>query len=203
MQKKYQIPFVSSNVKFADSEKHFLKPFLIKEKNINGQKIKLGFLGVTMATNNLVPIVDDEPILIATDPIVAAQETVEALKKNCDVIIALSHLGFSDSKNLAKKVPEIDIIISGHGYSVRTSPLKINSTSIVQGKNKGQNLNLLTVQFNSKNEIDSQIGRVIILNENFNNDSEFNKLISEYRDARRVVLTEMRAKHNKPKSPAP
>ena len=65
--------------------------------------------------------------LVFKDPIEAAKETVEKIKKNEDVdmIACVSHSGTwedegkSEDEILAKEVPDIDLIISGHTHAVR------------------------------------------------------------------------------------
>ena len=67
----------------------------------------------------------------------AAKKTVAALEKEgCDIIIALSHSGISsvdagEDIELAKAVPGIDLIISGHTHSTVTEPVMIGSTALV------------------------------------------------------------------------
>ena len=69
--------------------------------------------------------------LLFKDPSEAARETVEEIKKNEDVdmIACVSHSGtwedekVSEDEILAKNVPDIDLIVSGHTHTVdRTNP---------------------------------------------------------------------------------
>ena len=67
----------------------------------------------------------------------AAKKTAAKLEaEGCDVIIALSHSGISSADSgedfdLAKEVPSIDLIISGHTHSTLTEPATVGSTVIV------------------------------------------------------------------------
>lgn len=73
------------------------------------------------------------------DPIEAVKETVERIKKTeaVDMIICLSHSGTweeeskSEDELLAKAVPELDLIISGHTHSILNKPIIHAHTAIV------------------------------------------------------------------------
>ena len=74
------------------------------------------------------------------DPIEACKKTVEKIKQNedADMIVLLSHCGTSQSNPkksedviLAKEVPDIDVIISGHSHSVTPEPIIVKNTTIL------------------------------------------------------------------------
>ena len=73
------------------------------------------------------------------DPIECSKKTVEKIKANEDVdmIVCLSHCGISSNPKksedeiLAKKVPDIDVIISGHSHSVLEEPIIVKNTIIM------------------------------------------------------------------------
>src|SRR5690606_35286130 len=67
------------------------------------------------------------------DPVGVSREMVELLKgKKCDLIICLSHLGFSfksqkiDDKKLAAQVEGIDLIIGGHTHTFLDHPIEVS-----------------------------------------------------------------------------
>ncbi len=70
------------------------------------------------------------------DPIQAAKDTVSRIKanENADIIIALSHSGtskkYSEDEELAKNVPDIDLIISAHTHTVLFQPIISGHTAI-------------------------------------------------------------------------
>ncbi|MEG1776784.1 MAG: bifunctional UDP-sugar hydrolase/5'-nucleotidase [Clostridia bacterium] len=82
-----------------------------------------------------------------TNQIDAAKQTVAQLQaQSADLILCLSHSGTwrnpnqSEDELLAKAVPEIDVIISGHTHSVLTAPIVHGSTFIVSAGEYCQNL---------------------------------------------------------------
>lgn len=78
-------------------------------------------------------------VLSFKDPIEAVKETVEEIQKNetVDMIVCVSHSGTwedeskSEDELLAKAVPELDLIVSGHTHSILEEPIIHGNTAIV------------------------------------------------------------------------
>lgn len=83
----------------------------------------------------------------------AAAETVKEIreKEDADMIICLSHSGInadeskSEDEILAKSVPGIDLIISGHTHTLLTEPIRHGDTYIVSAGEYGKYLGSLTL----------------------------------------------------------
>ena len=56
-------------------------------------------------------------------PIAAAQELVPRLRREADVVIALTHLGVADDRKLVERVPGIDVVIGGHSHTPLFEPV--------------------------------------------------------------------------------
>lgn len=92
--------------------------------------------------------------LLFRDPVEAAKETVKEIKENEDVdmIVCVSHSGTwedeskSEDEILAKNVPEIDLIISGHTHSELAAPIQHGDTYIVSCGEYGRNLGTLSMK---------------------------------------------------------
>ncbi len=77
--------------------------------------------------------------LVFRDPVEAVKETVADIKasEKADLIICVSHSGTwedaskSEDEILAKEVPELDLIVSGHTHSTLSEPIVHGDTSIV------------------------------------------------------------------------
>ncbi|WP_066192534.1 bifunctional metallophosphatase/5'-nucleotidase [Gracilibacillus timonensis] len=63
-----------------------------------------------------------------TSPYDYLAEHIQALKKDCDVLIFLSHLGLSDDEMIAEKYPEIDVIIGGHTHHLLKNGKEVNQS---------------------------------------------------------------------------
>lgn len=91
--------------------------------------------------------------LLFKDPSEAARETVEEIKKNEDVdmIACVSHSGtwedekVSEDEILAKNVPDIDLIVSGHTHTQLAEPILQGDTCIVSCGEYGKNLGTLSM----------------------------------------------------------
>ena len=91
--------------------------------------------------------------LVFKDPVEAAKETVEEIKKNEDVdmIACVSHSGTwpdedkSEDEILAKEVPDIDLIISGHTHTQLDEPIQHGDTYVVSCGEYGRNLGTISM----------------------------------------------------------
>ena len=75
-------------------------------------------------------------------------------KERVDLIVCLSHSGLeggmkSEDVTLAKEVPGIDIIISGHSHTKLLKPITVNNTIIVQAWAYGKHVGVLDVTVGS------------------------------------------------------
>lgn len=93
-------------------------------------------------------------VLTIKDQVEAVQETVEEIKKNeeVDMIVCVSHSGTSEDEDksedeiLAKEVPELDLIISGHTHTELEEPIVHGDTYIVSCGEYGENLGSLSMR---------------------------------------------------------
>ena len=91
------------------------------------------------------------------DPVEAVKKTVEEIKKNeeADIIACVSHGGTwedeskSEDELLAKAVPDLDLIISGHTHSELQEAIRHGNTYIVSCGEYGRNLGSLSMTQNS------------------------------------------------------
>ena len=102
--------------------------------NING--IKIGVFGLGIELEGLVEKKLYKGVKYL-NPIEISKDISDDLKynHNCDLIICLSHLGFSYSKDknimcdliLAKQTKNIDLIIGGHTHTFLDEPVKVKN----------------------------------------------------------------------------
>lgn len=91
--------------------------------------------------------------LIFKDPVTSVKETVEKIQTNEDVdmIICVSHSGTwededkSEDEILAKSVPELDLILSGHTHTKLEEPIVHGDTYIVSAGEYGKYLGQLSM----------------------------------------------------------
>ncbi len=142
LQKKSKIPFISANLKDKKTGKPIFEPYLIKD--IDG--LRVGIIGIL--TPNIHPNIQKEmKNSFVDDPIEVASETIKGPLSNCDHIFVLAHLNPSEVEDLAKKVPQLSIMIGGNDRYF-SFPRKMNHSIYAQtdafGAHIGRmNLNLL------------------------------------------------------------
>ncbi len=128
-------PVLGANVKGLD----LLKPYFIKE--LAG--VRIAVLGV---------VTEDTPVTTHPKNVQGlkfrpVQETVKKylpeLRRQADIVIVLSHIGFAADRRLAEQVPGIDVIVGGHSHTRIDKPVTVGKTVIVQAWEHGKALGVL------------------------------------------------------------
>lgn len=126
--------------------------------------------------------------LLMKDPVEAAKETVKKIKKNEDVdcIVCVSHSGTdenikqSEDEILAKNVPDIDLIISGHTHSILESPIVHGDTTIVSCGEYGRRIGSISLKQTKNGRWKYDNYELIQVNEDIPEDAATNELIDEF-----------------------
>ena len=129
--------------------------------------------------------------LIFDDIVESSKEIVNEIKKNenVDLIIALSHSGTnSDPKSsedeiLAKEVPEIDVIISGHSHTYMDNPILIGDTAVVSAGEYGRFVGNLQLSKKENNRWKVDQFTPIPVDESVEPDPDLQKTIDHYRES--------------------
>jgi len=129
--------------------------------------------------------------LIFDDIVESSKEIVNEIKKNenVDLIIALSHSGTnSDPKSsedeiLAKEVPEIDVIISGHSHTYMDNPILIGDTTVVSAGEYGRFVGNLKLSKKENNRWKVDQFTPIPVDESIEPDPDLQKTIDRYRES--------------------
>src|SRR6056297_929026 len=144
-------PIVAANLDPA-----LVEPYVIKE--ING--IRVGIFGLATPETEYKTHPKNVEGLTFRSPSEAAQEMVDELEGQTDMIIALSHLGLSEgseytSRRVAENVSGIDVIIDGHSHTALEEGLMVNGTLIAQAGEYDKNLGVVDVSI-SEGEVTAQ-----------------------------------------------
>ena len=111
-----------------------VEPYVIVRK----AGMKIGIIGLLTDISSVV----DQKLLGALEyqePAGVVNRYAEYLKKEkgCDMVFCLSHLGFSEDKELASQIRNVDVIVGGHSHTHlddihRVTDLDGNEVAIVQ-----------------------------------------------------------------------
>lgn len=123
-----------------------VKEYIIVEKN----GVRIGITGVFGI--DALACVPNCPIEFK-NPVDALKETVSRMrdKEDVDMIVLVSHSGTADDEKksedeiLAKSVPELDLIISGHTHTILQEPIVHGNTYIVSAAEYGKYLGSLSL----------------------------------------------------------
>jgi 5'-nucleotidase len=123
-------PILAANVKSRATGQIWsnLQPYVI----VNVGEVKLGVLGIT--TTQVVDLQWPGSItdIRVDDPVETAKTLIPELRKNADVIVVLSHLGYDNDRKLAAAVQGIDFIVGGHSHTVLDKWNWVGDTLIMQ-----------------------------------------------------------------------
>jgi len=106
-----RFPLLAANIELAESDDR-IKPWIIIEKG----NCRVGVVG--FARQMVPPGAWWEKTVSARfrDWRVAADEAVSRLTGRVDLLVALTHLGGENNRQLALQRPEIDLILAGHDH---------------------------------------------------------------------------------------
>lgn len=121
----------------------------------------------------------------------AAAATVKEIKEkeDVDMIVCVSHSGTNEKESksedeiLAKAVPEIDLIISGHTHTTLTQPIVHGNTYIVSCGEYGKNLGTLNMTQMSDGRWSMNNYELIPITEEIPSDTDTQDKIDSFMDA--------------------
>jgi 5'-nucleotidase len=183
---------VSSNLVFSQEsneddtleelfKKELIKPYIIRE--IQGIRIGIyGILGKDAA--EVSPFA--RPVKFR-DAFEVSREMVKMLreKEKVDLVICLSHCGLREKKSLseddrlAKEVPGIDLIVSGHSHTKLEKPLVVNQTIIVQAGGHGEYVGVLDLAY-EKGKMNLKGYKLVEIDDAIQADEKIQKKVESY-----------------------
>src|SRR5699024_4519595 len=137
--KDAKFPTLAANVTYEDGSLFAGYSALIKE--VDG--VKVGIIGLVAQETPIVTHPKNVEGLVFHDPIAVAKQVVRQIRSEVDLLVVLSHLGYGVDKELAKAVPELDVIVGGHSHTELQRADKVNGVLIVQAHEYANNLGFL------------------------------------------------------------
>ena len=96
-----------------------------------------------------------------TDPLETLQQ-YQFLRKECDVVLFLSHLGFESDVKVSKDLPWVDIIVGGHSHTQLKGGEMHNGLFITQNKNRLACVTHTTLTLEDGKVVDRQAENIAI-----------------------------------------
>jgi len=136
---KNNLPIILANL-FDSNGNNPFPPYLIKK--FERRKVLL--------TGILHPGVEVDGYFLEP-PIITIPRIVDVAKKeNVDVVIVLSHLGYSNDEGFFPMVEGVDVVISAHSESYLTAPAVAGKALILKSTIRGQHLGKLQLKMSGK-----------------------------------------------------
>lgn len=139
LQREGAVPLVSANVRPMNGGPSVARSFL---RNVGG--IKVGVTGVAtpekLADRNGVTVIEYAP---------AVSAEVKALRKRgAEVVVVLAHVGEAGARELARAVPDIDVIFRAPGTPIERDPKaphRIGNVIVAEAGSQGQYVGRMTL----------------------------------------------------------
>ncbi|MGI6572738.1 MAG: bifunctional metallophosphatase/5'-nucleotidase [Fermentimonas sp.] len=118
-------PIVSTNYDFSETAlAELIRPYLV----LNKGRIRVGVIGINIQPQGLIAA-DHYKGMKYLDPVTSANKMAKKLREEhlCDLVVCLSHLGYTTDRELATKSRGIDLILGGHSHTQMTKPVVVNN----------------------------------------------------------------------------
>jgi 2',3'-cyclic-nucleotide 2'-phosphodiesterase (5'-nucleotidase family) len=152
--KRYRIPLVSSNVFDRALKKPAAPESIVRDiggsRTLFGRRgaVRVGVFSVVLPSFVYGDGGDAARIYDVIDPKLAALAAATNLRaRGCDLVIAISHLGWGNSLELAREVPGIDLVLNGHREHKRPCVARGGSAIVVDTGEKEWSFTEVSVTF--------------------------------------------------------
>ncbi|MGX9930174.1 bifunctional metallophosphatase/5'-nucleotidase [Virgibacillus salarius] len=105
-----------------------IEPAWLQQSTIlqSAHGVNIGVIGLTAPFNAFYQLLD----WYVSPPFEQLQQVIDNVKKQADIVVLLSHLGYSEDQEIAKNFPDIDVIIGGHTHHLLRNGEYVNNTLI-------------------------------------------------------------------------
>jgi 5'-nucleotidase len=131
-------PMLAANIRDVSTGEVWngLKPYQI----LTVGDVRVGILGLATVESVTLQWPPSVAGIKVEDPFTTAKALVPEIRKNADVVVVASHLGYRLDLDIAKKVKGIDFIIGGHTHTVVDKWQWVGDTLVVQAGAYGKYL---------------------------------------------------------------
>lgn len=100
--------------------------------------VRFGFLGLMAGDLRRLTSTKATEGCAVEPPLDAAKRLVPALRKECDLLVLVTHIGVENDAAIAGAVEGIDLIVGGHSHTKLSPAIQVNGTWIVQAHEYGK-----------------------------------------------------------------
>ena len=131
--RKLKFPVISANIVRKNNGESVFAPYKIFKRG----NIKIGVFGLTTPETRYTSAPKNTETLDFLNPVETANEMIKILRPQCDILIAVTHMGLDKSseftsRRIAAETEGIDLIIDGHSHTELHEALIVGNTLIAQ-----------------------------------------------------------------------
>lgn len=121
-----------------------------------GNRFRIVVFGLTVPMVTARMLARKVSAYLFDDPLATAALLVPHLRKEYkpDLMVALTHIGIAQDRELARNVPDIDLIIGGHTHVVLEQGERIGNTLIAQAGSHGRFVGRVDIELPSASSVD-------------------------------------------------
>jgi 2',3'-cyclic-nucleotide 2'-phosphodiesterase (5'-nucleotidase family) len=175
---KSKVPVTSANLIDRKTGKPAFEPYVIVKKG----NLKVGVFSV-IGMNIELPA-DAAERLRVDDPVIAALRTVDELRKQCDVVVMLAHVGRADGEDMAAEVPGIDVVILSHHPGIVAQGRRVNGAITVASGEQIENMGYTLVSFDAAGKVSDLSSEAKVLLPEVGERGDIARLVKNFEDAR-------------------
>lgn len=169
-----RLPIVIANVYYKDSgERVFPASRIVTLSN----GLHIGLVGVM---GDRLKLQRDADRIRIDPPTEAALAEIEQIKKDTDMIIVLANMGTSELRALAKSLPDVELVVSGHEGRPMRKLKRFGTAYILQSPGRGQYMGVAYASVDPKGKITQISSALKPLTTNYKDHDAIVKLFSMY-----------------------
>lgn len=150
----------------------FPESYIMTLRDGDGTTAKVGFIGLTISSN-------PAEFVSYTNPLTSAQQLYNHLKDSVDVVVAITHQTVAADIELAKKLPNLAVILGGHEhYGVFQ---KTGNVYITKAKSNARTAYIVKLSINTKKHTVIVSSKAEELNEKVSLDSTTDVVVQKWK----------------------
>ncbi len=139
--------------------RYLAQPYVLRTTR-SGVRVAIFGL-MTKEFSGIAPVRDNRGVAVG-DPIKAARLLVPELRRQADLVVALTHMGVDADSVLVSRVPGIDVVIGGHSHTPLQRPIRVfnglnkngwNGAVIAQAGSRGQYVGRTVIYFDGRSPV--------------------------------------------------
>ena len=138
---------------------------------VKGQQIRIGITGICINNNK-------QPYIVYDDYYSSAKRIYNIIKDSIDCFIAMTHLEVEQDRELAKQVPEINLIMGGHEHVNNME--KVGTTIIAKADANAKTVYVHKLVFDMHNKLVNIKSELVSVDESISEDPAAKSIVDEW-----------------------